>query len=86
MAETVTLEFLATQQRRTLDELAAVRTEMASVRTEFVSMRDDLMVLTAIVTRQENTMKAVLEQLRTMTSQQNRLSDRLLQLEAQRDG
>jgi uncharacterized coiled-coil protein SlyX len=78
MAETVTLECLAAQHRRTLDELVAVRTEMAGMRTEFVSMRDDLMVLTATVTRQENTMKAVLEQLRTMTTQQNRSSDRLL--------
>ena len=86
MAETITLEFLAAQQRRTLDELAAVRTEMAGMRTEFVSMRDDIMVLTAIVTRQENTLRAVLDQLHTMTSQQNRFNDRLLQLEAQRSG
>ena len=37
MAETVTLEFLAAQQRRILDEIA--------------SMRDDIKVLTAIVLR-----------------------------------
>ena len=37
MAETITLEFLADQQRRMLDELAL--------------MRDDIRVLTAIVLR-----------------------------------
>ena len=81
MAETITLEFLAAQQRRTLDELAAIRVEMAGMRTEFVTMRDDITVLTAIVVRQENTTKAILDQLRTMTTQQNRFGDRLSALE-----
>jgi hypothetical protein len=81
MAETITLEFLAAQQRRTLDELGAIRVEMAAMRTEFVTIRDDITVLTAIVVRQENTLKAVLDQLRTMTTQQHRFGDRLRQLE-----
>jgi hypothetical protein len=42
MAETVTLEFLAAQQRRILDEIA--------------SMRDDIKLLTAIVLRHEETL------------------------------
>jgi uncharacterized coiled-coil protein SlyX len=81
MAETITLEFLAAQQRRTLDELSAIRVEMAGMRTEFVAIRDDITVLTAIVVRQENTIKAILDQLRVMTTQQNRFGDRLRRLE-----
>jgi hypothetical protein len=73
MPETVTLELLAAQQQRVLDELGAVRVEMAAQRTEFVTIRDDITVLTAIVMRQENTLKAILDQLRTMTTQQHRL-------------
>ncbi len=80
MAETITLEFLAAQQRRTLDELGAIRVEMVGMRTEFVAIRDDITVLTAIVVRQEN---ATLDQLRAMTNQQNRFSDRLRSLEDQ---
>jgi uncharacterized coiled-coil protein SlyX len=83
MAETVTLEFLAAQQRRTLDELSAIRVEMAGMQTEFVAIRDDITVLTAIVVRQENTIKSMLDQLRTMTTQQNRFSDRLTTFEEQ---
>jgi hypothetical protein len=64
MAETITLEFLAAQQQRVLDELGSVRVEMAAQRTEFVTIRDDITVLTAIVMRQENTLKAILDQLR----------------------
>ena len=51
MPETVTLEFLAAQQRRILDELAL--------------MRDDIKVLTAIVLRHEETFR-VLEQITAM--------------------
>jgi hypothetical protein len=53
MAETVTLEFLAAQQRRILDEIA--------------SMRDDIKVLTAIVLRHEETLIRVLEQMTAMS-------------------
>ncbi len=56
MAETITLEFLAAQQRRTLDELGAIRVGMAAMRTESVTIRDDITVLTAIVVRQEDTL------------------------------
>jgi hypothetical protein len=60
MPETVTLEFLASQQRRILDEIASVR--------------DDIKVLTAIVLRHEETLIRVLEQMTAMVSQNAVLS------------
>jgi hypothetical protein len=84
MPEIITLEFLSAEQQRVLDELGAVRVEMAAQRTEFVTIRDDITVLTAIVMRQENTLKAILEQLRTMTTQQHRFGERVRRLEDER--
>ena len=63
MPEAVTLEFLAAQQRRILDEIA--------------SMRDDIKVLTAIVLRHEETVIRVLEQMTAMVAQNARIVDRL---------
>jgi hypothetical protein len=60
MPETVTLEFLAAQQRRILDEIS--------------SMRDDIKVLTAIVLRHEETLIRVLEQRTAMVAQNARSS------------
>ncbi len=51
------------------------------MRTVFVTIRDDITVLTPIVVRQENTLKAVLDQLWTLTTQQHRFGNRLRQLE-----
>lgn len=67
MAETITLEFLAAQQRRMLDEMA--------------SMRDDLKVLTAIVLRHEETLIRILEQVTAMVAQNSRIVDRLRSLD-----
>lgn len=67
MAETVTLEFLAAQQRRMLDELAL--------------MRDDIKVLTAIVLRHEETLIRILEQITAMVAQNARVVDRLRTIE-----
>ncbi|MGA8382557.1 MAG: hypothetical protein WB710_15655 [Stellaceae bacterium] len=67
MAETITLEFLADQQRRILDELAL--------------MRDDIRVLTAIVLRHEETLIRVLEQMTAMVAQNARIVDRLRTLD-----
>ena len=67
MPETVTLEFLAAQQRRILDELAL--------------MRDDIKVLTAIVVRHEETLLRVLEQITAMVGQNARIVDRLRGIE-----
>lgn len=70
MAETITLEFLASQQRRMLDEMA--------------SMRDDIKVLTAIALRRENTLlrldetlNGILQQTRAMVAQHSRIVDRV---------
>jgi hypothetical protein len=67
MPETVTLEFLASQQRRILDEI--------------VSVRDDIKVLTAIVLRHEESLIRVLEQMTAMVSQNARIVDRLRALD-----
>jgi len=67
MAETITLEFLAAQQRRTLDEMTG--------------MRDDIKVLTAIVLRHEETLIRILEQLTAMVAQNARIVDRLRTVE-----
>jgi hypothetical protein len=70
MPETVTLEFLAAQQRRMLDEMA--------------SMRDDIKVLTAIALRHETTLRRLDEtmngmpqQMRAMVAQHSRIVDRV---------
>lgn len=70
MPETITLEFLAGQQRRMLDETG--------------SMRDDIKVLTAIVLRHETmlqrldeTLNGVLGQMRARVAQNARVVDRL---------
>jgi hypothetical protein len=70
MPETITLEFLATQQRRILDEMVSMRGEMGSI-------RDDLRVPTAIVLRHEETLIRVLEQITAMVAQNARVVDRL---------
>ena len=67
MSETVTLEFLAAQPRRILDELAL--------------MRDGIKVLTAIVLRHAETLIRVLEQITAMVGQNARIVDRLRAIE-----
>ena len=67
MPETITLEFLAAQQRRILDEIAF--------------LRDDIKVLTAIVLRHEETLIRVLEQMTAMVAQNARIVDRLRALD-----
>ena len=67
MPETVTLEFLAAQQRRILDEIAF--------------LRDDIKVLTAIVLRHEETLIRVLEQMTAMVAQNASIVDRLRALD-----
>ena len=67
MPETVTLEFLAAQQRRIVDEIAF--------------LRDDIKVLTAIVLRHEETLIRVLEQMTAMVAQNARIVDRLRALD-----
>jgi hypothetical protein len=74
MAEAATLEFLATQQRRILDEMVSMRGEVASI-------RDDIRVLTAIALRHEETLIRILEQITAMVAQNARMVDRMHVLE-----
>ena len=52
--EPITLEFLARQQQRLLDEIGSMRDEMGT-------MRDDMQVLTAMVMRLDGTAGLVLD-------------------------
>lgn len=65
--EPISLQSLARQQQRVLDELS--------------SMRDDMQVLTAMVMRLDGTVGLVLTELRAMHSQHNRLANRVRRLE-----
>jgi chromosome segregation ATPase len=67
--EPITLEFLARQQQRMIDEMS--------------SMRDDMQVLTAMVMRLDGTVGLVLTELRAMHSQHNRLANRVRRVEEQ---
>ena len=78
--EPVTLEFLARQQQRLIEEM---RTGFRSVREEMASFRDDMQVLTAMVMRLDGTVGLVLTELRAMHSQHNRLAARVRRLEEQ---
>ena len=76
--EPVTLEFLARQQQRLLEEM---RSEFRSVRDEMASFRDDMQVLTAMVMRLDGTVGRLLTEVRAMHSQHNRLANRVRRLE-----
>jgi hypothetical protein len=69
--EPITLEFLARQQQRVLDEIG--------------SMRDDMQVMTAMVMRLDGTVGLVLTELRAMHGQNQRLANRVRRLEEQCD-
>ncbi|MGH6679168.1 MAG: hypothetical protein ACREDL_09610 [Bradyrhizobium sp.] len=68
--EPISLEFLARQQERIIDQLN--------------SFRDDMQVLTAIVMRLDGTTTRVLQELRAMHSQHQRLANRVGRLEEER--
>lgn len=76
--EPITLEFLARQQQRLLDE---IRGEMRSLRDEMASFGDDMQVLTAMVMRLDGTVGLVLTELRAIHSQHQRLANRVRRLE-----
>jgi replicative DNA helicase len=76
--EPVTLEFLARQQQRLLDEMGSMRDEMGS-------MRDDMQVLTAMVMRLDGTVGLVLTELRAMHRQYQPLANRVRRLEKERE-
>ena len=74
----ITLEFIARQQERILDEMRVMRDEMGTV-------RDDMGVLTAMVMRLDGTVGLVLTELRAMHSQHNRLANRVRRLEEEHE-
>ena len=76
MADTVTLEFLAAQQRRLLDE-------MALFRTRFAVVEDDIRVLSAMAIRQDNTSKAVLEHIARLYEQSQRTNEEVRHMNEQ---
>jgi len=76
--EPVTLDFIAAQQRQLLIELGSLRDDMTS-------FRDDMRLLTVIVSRQDGTLAAMLEQLRLMVAQHQRTADRVRTLEGLRE-
>jgi hypothetical protein len=65
--EPITLEFLARQQAKILDEMA--------------SFRDDMTVLTAITMRLEGSMTGLITEVRAMHSRHGRLERRVEKLE-----
>ncbi len=72
MAETITLEFLAAQQRRMLDEMVSMRGEMGSIRHD---------IKVTIVLRHGETLIRILEQITAMVAQNARVVDRLRVIE-----
>jgi predicted DNA-binding transcriptional regulator AlpA len=73
----VSLDFLARQLTRVLDEQRGMREEMRS-------FRDDMTVLTAIALRLENSVNSLTAQVGTMVAQHRRFDDRLRALEDER--
>jgi len=69
--EPISLEFLARQQDRILDQLN--------------SFRDDMQVLTAMVMRLDGTVGLVLKELRAMHGQHQRLANRVERIEAEHE-
>jgi chromosome segregation ATPase len=89
--EPISLELLARQQRRILEEIRSFREEYGplrddygSVREQLGSLRDDMPVLTAIVMRLDGTMTRLLQELRAMHSKYQRMANRVVRLEEER--
>jgi hypothetical protein len=83
MAESpVTLDFLAAQQQRILDEMSAIRVEMSTIRGDILMMKDDISVLSAMAIRQDRATKTVIERLDLLTG---RFGERLRRLEEQQE-
>jgi hypothetical protein len=72
--EPVTLEFLAVQQRQIIDGQRRIADQLATVESKFAIMQDDIHLLVASSTRQNNVSKSLLEMI-------DRLDVRLRRLE-----
>jgi hypothetical protein len=68
MPDSITLDFLAAQQQRILDELAAMR-------SQFTLMQDDIRVLTAMAIRQDTATRNTLDLLHRTMDRVARLED-----------
>jgi hypothetical protein len=72
---TITLDFIAAQQQRILDE-------MTTIRADIRMMKDDINVLSAMAIRQDRATKTVIERLDWLTE---RFGERLRRLEEQQE-
>ena len=81
----ITLDFLAVQQQRLLEEIGLMRTEMSAIRGDMRLMKDDIGVLAAMAQRQDRATKTLLERIDLLAEQQNRVGDRLRRLEGMQE-
>lgn len=77
MADPITLDFFAGQQRTILDEIAANRSQTAAMRADIQLIKDDITVLSAMAMRQDRATKTLIDMVHTLTDQQNRFAERL---------
>ena len=64
-------------------DLTLIAWQLRPVLSEMGSLRDDMTVLTAIAMRQDNTLSALLTEVRAMHSQHSRLANRVRALEGE---
>ena len=81
----ITLDFLAVQQQRLLEEMGLMRSEMSAIRGDMRLMKDDIGVLAAMAQRQDRATKTLLERIDLLAEQQNRVGDRLRRLEGMQE-
>jgi hypothetical protein len=66
----------------TTPDLALIGAMLRQVIAEQATVRDDMRVLTSIALRQDNTLAALLTEVRTMHAQYSRMDNRVRTLEA----
>ena len=81
----ITLDFLAVQQQRLLEEMGLMRSEMSAIGGDMQLMKDDIGVLAAMAQRQDRATKTLLERIDLLAEQQNRVGDRLYRLEGMQE-
>jgi chromosome segregation ATPase len=62
----VTLEFLARQSERILDELAAARADRAQILNEMATIREDIEIMSAMLRRMESWMRRTDDRVRRL--------------------
>ena len=73
--EPVTLEFLAAQQRQLLEGQRRLANQIATVENKLAIMQDDLHLLVASGTRQNNVSKSLLEMIDRLDARVRRLEN-----------